>query len=101
MFAPFARVAASRSRCSSLRPSPHPRQAESRATCGTRAAAPIARAHVTVVGTRFGAVTIRAGAYLIDRLPAGAYSVRVQATGFASSKVHGIRVRPAPRRRRT
>jgi len=52
----------------------------------------IPRAHLTVVGTRLGALTDSSGSYLIDRIPAGAYSVRVQAMGFLSLEVHGVRV---------
>lgn len=52
----------------------------------------IPRATVSVVGTRLAAVTDSAGGYQVERVPVGAYSMRVQAIGFAPMEVHGITV---------
>ncbi len=54
---------------------------------------PLANAQVVVVGTRFGAVADRSGAYEITSVPEGAYSVRAMYIGYAPLEVHGIRVR--------
>ena len=53
---------------------------------------PLAGAQVVIVGTRFGAVTDRAGTYTIASVPEGAYSVRAMFIGYAPLEVHGIRV---------
>jgi Ca-activated chloride channel family protein len=54
--------------------------------------APLANAHVLVVGTRLSAVTNPSGAYVITSVPAGTYLLRTQAAGYAPAAVHGIRV---------
>jgi Ca-activated chloride channel family protein len=54
--------------------------------------APIARAKITVIGTRLGAMSDSSGAYLIESVPAGAYTVRAEIPGAGPVEVHGIRV---------
>ena len=56
------------------------------------AGAPIARARITVIGTRLGATSDSNGAYMIESVPVGAYTVRAQIPGAGPVEVHGIRV---------
>jgi Ca-activated chloride channel family protein len=56
------------------------------------AGVPIARARITVIGTRLGATSDASGAYLIELVPAGAYTVRAEIPGAGPVEVHGVRV---------
>jgi Ca-activated chloride channel homolog len=56
------------------------------------AGTPIARVRITVVGTRLGASSDASGAYLIESVPAGAYTVRAEIAGRGPAEVHGVRV---------
>ncbi|HET7248928.1 MAG TPA: von Willebrand factor type A domain-containing protein [Gemmatimonadales bacterium] len=53
---------------------------------------PLAGAQVVVVGTALGAVTDRLGAYAIESVPEGAYSVQARFIGYTQLELHGIRV---------
>jgi Ca-activated chloride channel family protein len=54
--------------------------------------APLVNAQVTVVGTSFGAVTDKSGAYTIQSVPAGVYRLRAQFIGFSPQDTSGVRV---------
>jgi len=56
------------------------------------AGAPVARARITVIGTRLGATSDPNGAYLIESVPVGAYTIRAEIPGAGPAEVHGIRV---------
>src|SRR5713101_8679555 len=56
------------------------------------AGAPLAGAQVVVVGTKFAAATDRAGAYAIESVPEGAYSLQARFIGYTPLELHGIRV---------
>jgi TonB-linked SusC/RagA family outer membrane protein len=45
--------------------------------------APVGNAQVSLVGTRFGALSDNDGRYTINGVPAGSYTIRVQRIGFA------------------
>jgi Ca-activated chloride channel homolog len=53
---------------------------------------PLAGAQVVVVGTRFTAVTDRGGAYGIESVPEGAYSLQARFIGYTPLELHGVRV---------
>src|SRR5207247_11439366 len=53
--------------------------------------APVAGAQVTVVGTSFRALSGVHGAFSIDHVPAGAYTLRVQLAGHATTDVPAVR----------
>ena len=55
--------------------------------------APIAHAQVFVVGTSLGAVTNVTGAYSIDSVPVGTYTVRAQFIGYTPAVLPNIQVR--------
>src|SRR5574342_1258441 len=55
--------------------------------------APIAHAQVFVVGTSLGAVTDGTGAYSIDAVPVGTYTVRAQFIGYTPAVLPDIQVR--------
>src|SRR5512144_61889 len=54
--------------------------------------APIAQAQVFVVGTSLRAVTNITGAYSIDSVPVGTYTVRAQFIGYAPAVLPNIQV---------
>ncbi|HEY6059690.1 MAG TPA: von Willebrand factor type A domain-containing protein [Gemmatimonadales bacterium] len=54
--------------------------------------APIAHAQVFVVGTSLGAVTNITGAYSIDSVPVGTYTVRAQFIGYTPAVLPNIQV---------
>lgn len=55
--------------------------------------APIAHAQVLVVGTPLGAVTNVTGAYSIDSVPVGTYTVRAQFIGYTPAVLQNVQVR--------
>ncbi|HMA40757.1 MAG TPA: von Willebrand factor type A domain-containing protein, partial [Gemmatimonadales bacterium] len=55
--------------------------------------APIVHAQVFVVGTSLGAVTNVTGAYSIDSVPVGTYTVRAQFIGYTPAVLPNIQVR--------
>jgi Ca-activated chloride channel homolog len=55
--------------------------------------APIAHAQVFVVGTSLGAVTNVTGAYSIDSVPVGTYTVRAQFIGYTPTVLPNIQVK--------
>ena len=56
------------------------------------AGAPLAGAQVTLVGTSFRALSGVHGAFSIDHVPAGAYTLRVELAGQATTDVTAVRV---------
>src|SRR2546430_7172714 len=56
------------------------------------AGAPVAGAQVTLVGTSFRALSGVHGAFSIDHVPAGAYTLRVQLAAQATTDVPAVRV---------
>ncbi len=56
------------------------------------AGSPLAGAQVVVVGTKFAAATDPTGAYTIESVPAGAYSLQARFIGYTVLEVHGVRV---------
>src|SRR3989442_11835274 len=56
------------------------------------AGAPVAGAQVTLVGTSFRALSGVHGAFSIDHVPAGAYTLRVELAGQATTDVPAVRV---------
>jgi len=53
---------------------------------------PLAGAQVVVVGTRLAALTDRTGAYAIESVPEGVYSLQARFIGYTLLELHGIRV---------
>jgi Ca-activated chloride channel family protein len=56
------------------------------------AGSPLAGAQVVIVGTKFVAATDATGAYTIESVPAGAYSLQARFIGYTVLEVHGVRV---------
>jgi Ca-activated chloride channel family protein len=56
------------------------------------AGAPLAGAQVVVVATKFAAATDRTGAYTIESVPEGAYSLQARFIGYTPLELHGVRV---------
>ena len=52
--------------------------------------APIAYAHVVVIGTNVGAMTMQDGAYRITSVPVGSYTVKAMMMGFKSIEKTGV-----------
>src|ERR671919_3239206 len=57
-----------------------------------QAGAPIANAHVFIVGTAFNTLTNPQGYYFINNVPAGTYNVRAAFIGYKSTQVDGGKV---------
>jgi hypothetical protein len=57
-----------------------------------QAGAPIANAHVFVVGTAFNALTNQTGYYFINNIPASTVAVRANFIGYKSTQVEGVKV---------
>ena len=65
-------------------------------TVSDSAKRPLDNASVSVVGTRYGAISDASGRYTVNNVPAGTYTVRVQRIGAGSadeSRARGSRPR--------